>query len=168
MFSLISAYLKVCFFLFSINYWISLVNELAIHLYWTTARVKQKFSNILVMCGTIQKFGMLLPRSWRWQTTLDCEMLSSPDTLPVLLAGFAEIVKVTNYTRLWDAELSWYSSRATCWVCRDREGDKPHWTVRCCSLLILSPCYSLDLPRSWRWHTTLNCEMLSSPDTLPV
>ena len=40
---------------------------------------------------------------------------------------------------------------------RDREGDEPHWTVRCQTHLILSMCYTLDLllwlgarPRSLR------------------
>ena len=34
---------------------------------------------------------MLLPRLWRWQTTLECEMLSSPDTLWVFLYGLCDI-----------------------------------------------------------------------------
>ena len=29
---------------------------------------------------------------------------------------FTEVVKVTNYTELWDAELSWYSLTATLWI----------------------------------------------------
>ena len=106
-----------------------------------------------------------LPRSWSWRTTLDCEMPSSPDTRRVLLAGSAEVVKLTNHTGLWDAELSWYSPSSTRRICRGRVGDEPHWTVRCRALLILPECYSPDLPRSWRWRTKLDCEMPSSPDT---
>ena len=49
--------------------------------------------------------------------TLDCEMLSSPDTLRVLLAGFAEIVKAMNYIRLWDAELAWSPPKGTRRIC---------------------------------------------------
>ena len=48
-------------------------------------RVSQKFCNIW---GTIQQSWILLQRSWRWWTTLHWEMLSSPDTLQVLLTGF--------------------------------------------------------------------------------
>ena len=93
-------------------------------------------------------------------------MLSSPDTLQVLLTGFAELVKLTKHTGLWDAELAWYPPSVTHWICRAREVDETHWTVRSRGRLILSKCYSLDLPWSWRWQTTLNCEMPSLPDTL--
>ena len=41
----------------------------------------QKFCNILVAWGTVQQLRMLLPRSWRWWTTLVCEMLRSPVTI---------------------------------------------------------------------------------------
>ena len=51
-------------------------------------RANQKFFNILQTWGTIRQLQMLLLRSWRWRTTLDIEMLSSPDTLRVLLTGF--------------------------------------------------------------------------------
>ena len=88
-----------------------------------------------------------LLRLWRWQTTVDCEMPSSPDT------EIAEVVKVTNHSGLWDAELTWYWN---CWGC---EGDKPQWIVRCRAHLILK------LLRLWRWQTTVDCEMPSSPDT---
>ena len=53
------------------------------------------------------------------------------------LAGFLEVVKVTNHTEL-----------------------------RCRARLILAEYYSSDLSRWWKWRTTLDCEMLSSPDTL--
>ena len=73
-----------------------------------------------------------------------------------------------NHTGLWYAELGWYSLNATLWICRLHESDEPHWTVRWWARLILSECYSVDLLRSWRWPTTLDCEMASSPDTLRV
>ena len=111
---------------------------------------------------------MLLARSWRWRTTLDSEMPSSPDTLRVLLAGFAMAVKMTNHIEQWDTELTWYSPSATRWTCQGRESDEPHWTIRYRARLMLSECYSPDLPRPWKWRTTLNCEMPSSPDTLRV
>ena len=78
-----------------------------------------------------------LLRSWRWRTTLNCAMLCSPDTLLWLHAGFSDVVKVTTNTRLWDAELAWYSPGATRRICR-----------------------------GWRWRTTLDCAMLCSPDTI--
>ena len=111
---------------------------------------------------------MHLLRSWRWRTTLHCEIPSSPDTLRVLLTGFAEVVKVMNHTGLWDTELAWYSPSVTHRICWGREGDEPHWTVRYRARLILSEYYSPDLLRSWRWRTTLHCEIPSSPDTLRV
>ena len=52
------------------------------------AWVNQKFCNILVTWGTIRQHHLLLPKSWKWRTTLVTEMPRSPDTLPVLLAGF--------------------------------------------------------------------------------
>ena len=86
--------------------------------------------------GKIRLLLMLLPSCWRGQTTLDCDMLSSPDTLRVLLAGIAfmgwstalestllglpdivTILKVINHTGLWDVDLSRYSPSSTCWNC---------------------------------------------------
>ena len=46
-----------------------------------------KFCNILVMWGTIWQFLKLLINLLRWLTTLDCEMLNSPDILWVLFAS---------------------------------------------------------------------------------
>ena len=43
------------------------------------------------MWSTIRPLRMPLPMWWRWLTTLDCEMLSLPDTLWVLLAGFTSM-----------------------------------------------------------------------------
>ena len=111
---------------------------------------------------------MFLRRSWSWRTILDCKMPSSPDTLLVQLAECVEVEKVTNHTALWNTELTWYSRIVTRQICRGREGDKPHCTVRCWTLLMLSQCYSPDLPRSWRWKTILHCEIPSSPDTLEL
>ena len=90
---------------------------------------------------------MLLLRSWRWRTMLYCEMPISPDTLQVLLAGFAKVVKMTNHTGLWDAELVWYSPNATHWICRGRESDKSYRIMRYRARLILSECYTSDLPQ---------------------
>ena len=50
--------------------------------------MSQKFCNILVTWCTIRQLRILLLSFWRWRTTLDSKMQSSPDTLRVLLAGF--------------------------------------------------------------------------------
>ena len=34
-----------------------------------------------------------------------------------LLDAFAKILNVTNHTRLWYAELTWYFPNITCWIC---------------------------------------------------
>ena len=47
------------------------------------------FSNILVTWSTSRQLPMLLPLSWILWTTLEWEMKISPDTLRVLLVGFA-------------------------------------------------------------------------------
>ena len=54
---------------------------------------------------------MLLQRSWRWLTTLACEMLSSPDTLQVLLNGFTSMVwsMASKFTVLGQHDLAWLS-----------------------------------------------------------
>ena len=113
-------------------------------------------------------YSLDLPRSLSWRTILNYEMLRLPDTLRVLLVRFADVVKVTNNIGLWDAELAWYSPNATHWICRCRKGDELQWTVRYQAHLILSVCNSIDLQRSWKWPSTLNCEIPSSPDTLEV
>ena len=53
-------------------------------MYWGGG--SQKSCNILAI---IWQFQIPLQMSWRWWTTLDHEMLSSPDTLQVLLASLA-------------------------------------------------------------------------------
>ena len=122
---------------------------------------------------------MLFPRSWKWRTSLDWEMPSSHDTLrkaqlrssgcfcrgresddshwtercrarlilserhfSAVLDVFAEVLKLTNLTGLRDAGLACYSPRGT----------------------ILQ--FRMHLPRPWKWRTSLDWEMPSSPDTL--
>ena len=84
----------------------------------------------------------------------------------MLLTGFIEVAKVTKHGGQWDVRLTWYSLNATHWICRGREGDDTHWTVRYQAHLILSKCYSLNLSRSWRWRSTLDCETPNLPGTL--
>ena len=56
-------------------------------------RVSQIFCNILVTCGTIRQLWMISPLPWSWGITLDCKMLSSHDTLRMVLARFAPLTK---------------------------------------------------------------------------
>ena len=42
----------------------------------------------MITSGLIQQFRILLPSSWRWPATMDCEMPNSPDTLRILLTWF--------------------------------------------------------------------------------
>ena len=117
------------------SHWICRVREVD-EPHWT---VRCRTCLILSDC-----YSLDLPSSWSWRTILDCAMPSSPDTHWMLLTGFAEFVKVTNHTGLWDAELAWYSLIVTHWICLVREVDEPYWTVRCRACLILFECYSLD------------------------
>ena len=48
----------------------------------------QRFCYNLITWGIIQHLWMVLLTHWRWWLTLDCEMLSLPDTLCVLLVWF--------------------------------------------------------------------------------
>ena len=48
------------------------------------------------------------------------------------------------------------------------EVDETLWIMTCQARLILSEYYSPDLPRLWRWWTTLDSEMPSSPNTLRI
>ena len=50
--------------------------------------VSQKFCNIFLTLHTVWQLLMLLPKLCRWWTMQDCEILSLPDTLWVLLTGF--------------------------------------------------------------------------------
>ena len=43
----------------------------------------------MVTWGTIWQLQMLLQKLWSWLTELDCELLSSPDALWLLLVKFA-------------------------------------------------------------------------------
>ena len=54
-------------------------------------RVSYMFCNILQTWGTIRQLRMLLLRSWRWQTIMDCEMLSSPDNPQFLFTILASM-----------------------------------------------------------------------------
>ena len=54
------------------------------------SKVLQYFSSTW---STIRQFRILLLRSWRWKTTLHCEMLSSPDTLRWQFDGFAAMAE---------------------------------------------------------------------------
>ena len=106
-------------------------------------------------------------------------------------SAFAEAVKLTKFTELWDTDLTWSFLNATNWIIRvmtvtmytvlwdavpswyspraiRREDDELHWTVRSPADLIFSECYSVDLSRSWRWQNTLDYEIPSSLDTLRV
>ena len=58
-------------------------------------KMSQKFYIILVTWGTIQQVWMLLQRSCRWQTILDCEMASSPDILWVIFTRFTTMARNT-------------------------------------------------------------------------
>ena len=48
---------------------------------WIITSMSQKFCNILITRCTIRKLRVLLPISWRSQSTLKSERLSSPDAL---------------------------------------------------------------------------------------
>ena len=52
-------------------------------------RMSQKFCNILVKWSTIRQLRLLLLMSSKRRTALECEMLSSPNTLRYLLAPVA-------------------------------------------------------------------------------
>ena len=54
--------------------------------------VSQKFRNILVTWCPTQQVWMHLLRLWKWPTTLDGEMPSSPDNLRVQLVRFVSMV----------------------------------------------------------------------------
>ena len=68
--------------------------------------MSQKFCNILVTWVILLQFWMLLLMSWKWWTTLDCEMSSSSDTLWVLLDRFASVV--------WSTALKSLAYRVEC------------------------------------------------------
>ena len=74
--------------------------------------MNQKFCNILVICGTIWRHQMILPRSLRWPTTLDCEKQNLPDTLQVLLTEFTSMANLT----LPDLQSSCKSKKKNSWT----------------------------------------------------
>ena len=55
--------------------------------------VSQKYCIILVRWGTIQQLQVILQTSLRGQITRDCEMLSLPKTLRLLLARIASMTR---------------------------------------------------------------------------
>ena len=65
---------------------------LCIYIYIYIYIYKSKVSQYVVMCNTVGQLWMLLLKFWRWWTTLDWEVLSSPDTLSELLTRFYSIV----------------------------------------------------------------------------
>ena len=54
-----------------------------------------KVLHLLAIWGKIWQLWKLLLRSWRWQTTLESEMMSSPDALCTLLIRFASMAWTT-------------------------------------------------------------------------
>ena len=73
--------------------------------------VSHKFCSILLTWGTIQQLRMVLPRSWKGQTTLNCKMPSLPDTLQVLLAEFTSLAQsiASESTVLGLLDFAWSS-----------------------------------------------------------
>ena len=63
--------------------------------------VSQKFCNIIITQGTIQQFWLLLPRSWRWWTILNCETPSLPDTLWICLYGLEHDLSIHSFRPTW-------------------------------------------------------------------
>ena len=74
----------------------------------------------------------------RWQITLNWEMPTLRDTVRLLLAGFTNVEKVTNYTGRWDVDLASYSPNATHLIGKCWEGDESQWTGKYWALLIIS------------------------------
>ena len=82
------------------------------NLYWMTAQNSNFTFSIfrwLSYCSTIVRKLLGSVKSF-------CYILvtrnSSTD-----LNTFAKVMKVTNFTGLWDAKLTWYSLSATHWIC---------------------------------------------------
>ena len=72
-------------------------------------KVNQKFCNILLMCDSIRQLQIIFPRSWRWRTTLCCEITNSPDTFQVLLTSMVWST-VSEYTVLGLSDMAWLST----------------------------------------------------------
>ena len=60
-------------------------------MFYCSTRVNQRFCIISVTWETIRQLRIVLPRSWRWQLTLDRKIPSSPDTLRELIATFTSM-----------------------------------------------------------------------------
>ena len=80
--------------------------------------------------------------------------------LPVLIFRFFLIFRQLIF---WWREPLFGTSICFCW---NHKGDELYWTVSSRDFLLLSGYYSSDLMRSWRWQSTLDCEIPSMPDTL--
>ena len=97
-------------------------------------------------CPSATHWIYSLDLPWRWWSTLDCEMSSSTHTHRLIHTGFANSVKVMNHTGREMRSTS-SSPSVTHFICRDREDDKLHWTVRYRAHLIFTKCYLVDLPK---------------------
>ena len=79
---------------------------------------------------------MPLPRLWRWWTTLDCKIPSSPDTLWVLLIRFDSMTEyrfcIYSYKLTWPCWGS-YNLRKISWTIWSLCCDQLHCTVINCT-----------------------------------
>ena len=95
--------------------------------------MSQNFCNILVTWDTIQLLPMLWPSSWWWQTTLNCKMPSSANTLLVTRVRFASAGIRSSYAspaaRLSDHSLCWLSHQveskclSSRWSVKEEQGE---------------------------------------------
>ena len=74
---------------------------------WHYTRMIETSLNILLTLNRIWQLWMLLLKLWRWRTTLNCKIPSSPDTLRMLLVGFAFYASESGFSCLSD--LAWPS-----------------------------------------------------------
>ena len=65
-----------------------LISELRPYKLYRNIQVSQKFYNILIRWSMIWQLQLLLPRLWRWHTTIYWKISSSFDTFQELLAEF--------------------------------------------------------------------------------
>ena len=83
-------------------------------------------SNFLSESKVLRYFSNILPKSWRWRTTLDCVMPCLPDTLRLLLVEFASIAlstasestflglpDLTELSGFWQPELNYLNHLVT-------------------------------------------------------
>ena len=67
---------------------------------WNTW-VNQKFCTILVIWGTIWQLLMLLSRSWRWWTALDCKMPCSSATHRICFSDLEHSLRIHRFRLTW-------------------------------------------------------------------